>query len=440
MGMKKQVLGKIYELRKPVSLSDLLKELGANFKERTVRRWLSEMVSEGLIERLGRGKSTVYCGLTERPEALTDFSEESFELIRYVRQPASMRKPVSYNQKWVESYIPNTSHYLPKEIQNSLRRIGARDDNQSPAGTYARHIYNRLLIDISYNSSRLEGNTYSLLDTERLLIDGETVEGKSEIEKVMILNHKESISYLVNQADRIRIEKNTICTLHYLLSDGLVMSQYSGKMRDHPVRSGSSRYLPIEGVLRLERQLELICEKAADIINPYEQSFFLLVHIAYLQAFTDVNKRTSRLAANIPLIQKNLVPLSFNDLNKDDYALAMIAVYELNEVRPLLDLYRASYIRSCEEYDVTLESLGFDQIRVLYRQQRRELIRHIILEKLKGKVLEDFIQKQASKQIKKEHKKDFIEDVKEDIDGINSARIAGMGVTQDELNDWLRLD
>lgn len=91
-----------------------------------------------------------------------------------------------------------------------------------PAGTYAHQLYNRLLIDLSYNSSRLEGNTYSLLDAPRLLLEGKSAEGKLDEEKIMILNHKEAIAHLLRNAGRIHIDTNEICTLHYLLSDGLV--------------------------------------------------------------------------------------------------------------------------------------------------------------------------------------------------------------------------
>ena len=124
--------------------------------------------------------------------------------------------------------------------------------------------------------------------------------------------------------------------------------------------------------------------KASAIDDPFEQSLFLLVHIAYLQAFSDVNKRTSRLSANIPLCRHNLVPLSFKSIARDDYASAMIAVYELNDIGPIADLYLASYFRSCEEYDATVEALGFDEVRVRYRQQRRRVVGHIITKPADG--------------------------------------------------------
>lgn len=141
---------------------------------------------------------------------------------------------------------------------------------------------------------------------------------------------------------RWRISSNNsenIRSLHYLLADGLVPAGMAGNLRDEGVRISSSTYMPLEGRSRLEPLLELIASTAAKIHSPFEQSFFLLTHIAYLQGFIDVNKRTSRMSANIPLVRHNLVPLSFNDISKDDYASAVIAVYELNDTAPLAELY-----------------------------------------------------------------------------------------------------
>jgi hypothetical protein len=185
--------------------------------------------------------------------------------------------------------------------------------------------------------------------------------------------------------------------------------------------------------------LQEICHKASLIQDPYEQSFFALVHLAYLQAFIDVNKRTSRLSANIPLLKNNLVPLSFNDVAKEDYLSAMLCVYELKEIGPLSDLYLFSYFRTCQQYDVTAEAMGFDEVRVLYRQQRRALLRHIITQHLTGKALEAYLQNEAVKAIPPEHQTNFMDDVKEDLKELSLPRTAGLGVSAEQLETWLRL-
>jgi hypothetical protein len=174
------------------------------------------------------------------------------------------------------------------------------------------------------------------------------------------------------------------------------------------------------------------------IDNPYEQSLFVLAHISYLQAFSDVNKRTARLSANIPLIKNNLVPLSFNDVDREDYTSAMLVVYELQDIRPLLDLYVFSYMRTCAMYDSTVKTLGYDEIRVRYRQQRRQLIRDIILNGLTGEALSNYISSHVAEFAKEEDKAAVMKDIEDDLQEINESRLVGLGVTPDELRSWLK--
>jgi hypothetical protein len=328
------------------------------------------------------------------------------------------------------------TYYLPVSLRESLRLSGERAGRQDPAGTYAHQIFNRLIIDLSYNSSRLEGNTYSLLDTERLLLHGNAATGKLDVEKVMILNHKEAIRYLVDHAPRLEINRNLICTLHYLLSDGLLEPLETGKIRRNSVRVGGSTYIPFEDPKKLEEVLQQIALKGSRIADPYEQSIFLLVHISYLQAFADVNKRTARLAANISLIRNNLVPLAFSDVRIEDYLSAMIAIYELQDVQPLVDLYVYSYLRTCAAYDATIKSIGFDEIRVRYRQERRKMIAEIILRGLVKEELKAFVHAQVSSQLPEVIQQAFIEDLFEDLEQIEESRIAGLGITPDQLKQW----
>ena len=424
------------QVNQPVTLYFILEKLGSEYKERSVRRWLVEMSRRGIIQIIGKKRATCYQLASKEYHSPAENISYVSEPTDLIRQPLFQRKPVSYNPIWLEEYKPNITNYLSYEAKDKMQKLGQRAKDEEAAGTYARQILNRLLIDLSYNSSRLEGNTYSLLDTQRLIIEGETAQGKLDAEKVMILNHKEAIRFLVDHADHIDPNYNTICTLHYLLSDGLVLPQYAGKIRDHGVRIGGSTYIPYENPKILEQKLQLICKKAVQIEDPFEQSFFLLTHISYLQAFTDVNKRTARLAANISFIKKNFVPLSFNGIEKEDYASAVICVYEFNDVRPLADLFITSYLRTCDLFNATAESLGFDRIRVVYRQQRRQLIREIIGNTLKGAAMQKYLEAQTIKLIPLENQAAFMEDLYEDLDNIGPQTIGGLGISVEQLNSW----
>jgi len=436
---KMAVLAVLQSQVTPLSLPEILKLLDSSFSERTVRRWLTEMVKAGLVIKEGKKRGTHYKTISSfNLDNTISFNEKSIEALNYINRPLFERTPNTYNEKWLEEYVPNKTFYLNKEIRIQLLNAGDKNKMHFPAGTYARQISNRLLIDLSYNSSRLEGNTYSLLDTEKLILEGTDAPGKLDEEKIMILNHKEAIAFLINNAHQIQTDFTTICTIHYLLSDGLVPVQYAGKVRDYGVRISGSTYVPWENPDRIKKQLQLICDKAIYIKDPFEQSIFLLAHISYLQAFSDVNKRTSRLSANIPLIKNNLIPLSFNDISKSDYHTAMLAIYELNDVHALIELYVHSYLRTCKLYEVTLDAISYDEVRVRYRQQRRNIIGYIITHGLINKKMDLFIKKETKNNIEEKDQAEFMEDILEDLREISPQRIAGLGITQFQLQEWMK--
>lgn len=442
---KMTLLKELLDKEVPVGIYELLEELPKGFADRSVRRWLDELSQLKLIEKIGLKKGTKYqianpISFSLREESSCPFKEESLHVIRQIQRPLKERRPVAYNEQFLDRYIPNRTFYMPFPTRAALLKEGKRAKNEAPAGTYARLIFNRLLIDLSYNSSRLEGNTYTLLDTEKLLLHGTAVEGKLDDEKIMILNHKEAIRFLVDHASRLEVTRNTICTLHRLLADGLIDAHDLGVVRSNEVFIGGSKYLPFSNKSKLQEVLECILAKAALIHDPYEQSFFLLTHLCYLQPFADVNKRTSRLSCNIPLIKNNLVPLSFNDVVKEDYISAILAVYELQDLRPLTDLYVFSYNRTCALYDTTIQALSVDILRVQYRQQRRKLLANIILNQIVGPKLQTYIQKEASKLIPPKHLADFLQDLAEDLATLDETHLYGLGVTLQEFNIWNQIN
>ena len=287
---------------------------------RTLQRRLAQFVAEGEIVREGkqrgaslpacadhRGGSVILPALSGKvtAEAYIPLSPEGQEIRNHVRQPRQMRvHRRATTRAFLEAYYPNETSYLSaRTAQTSSAPLVRLPTATRPAGTFARDIMNRLLIDLSWASSRLEGNTYSRLDTERLIEFGQAAEGKDALETQMILNHKAAIELLVNEADLVDFTPYTIFSLHAFLSDGLLADRSAcGRIRHRPVEIGGSVYRPIAMPQRLDELFRIILSMAQEIRDPFEQSFFVMVHLPYLQPFEDVNKRVSRLAANIPLI------------------------------------------------------------------------------------------------------------------------------------------
>jgi hypothetical protein len=230
-------------------------------------------------------------------------SPESAALRDFTRQPLSARRPVGYDRDWLLAYEPGTTWYLPPDLRAHLRRLGTPPGAEAPAGTFARNILGHLLIDLAWASSHLEGNTYSLLDTRNLIEFGQRAEGTDADEAQMILNHKRAIELLVSDAIGPTVTAFGIRGLHAALASGLLAdARDEGRLRESLVGIGGSVYQPTGIPQVIAECFARIAETAARIPDPFEASFFLLVHLPYLQPFVDANKRTSRLAANIPLM------------------------------------------------------------------------------------------------------------------------------------------
>jgi len=307
------------------------------------------------------------------------------ELRAMVKRPMADRAPIGYQREFLDGYTPGVTQYLMESLRRHLHELGRTPDDQRPAGTYARDILNRLLIDLSWSSSRLEGNTYSLLDTKELIEHGTAAPGKDAKETQMILNHKAAIELLVDSAEEVGVNRYTITNLHALLADNLLdQPAYAGRLRDTPIGISASTYIPTAIPQLISEMFELLLTKAAAIRDPFEQSLFLMVQLPYLQPFVDVNKRTSRLAANIPLIKSNLVPLSFIDVPGPVYIDGLIGVYEHTRVELLRDVFMWAYERSCRRYKTVRDSLPEpDRFRLKYRDALIEVVGEIVRRGLK---------------------------------------------------------
>ena len=300
----------------------------------------------------------------------------------HLSTPYNRRAPVSYRPEFLDAYVPGKTWYLSASDRERLLEAGRPQGGTIPAGTYARRILEQLLVDLSWASSRMEGNTYDILQTERLIRFGEEAAGKDRKEALMILNHKEAIQHVVDNLDEIGLQRRDMFAIHALLSDGLLVDPaMSGRLRTMPVGISHSSYRPLDDAVTIAEEFDILLLKAAQITDPFEQSFFLLAHIPYLQAFADVNKRTSRVAANIPLLKADLAPLSFTTMDDSDYIDGLIGIYELNNVALLREVYMDAYLASAEKYRVLRAEVDSpNKAALAYREFVRAAVRRCVLE------------------------------------------------------------
>lgn len=356
---------------------------------RSLQRWLADLAGEGRLLAEGNARARRYRAasgvrVAEPAPAPTEpaipLSPAGRKILADVGRPLAQRRPVGYRRAMLDDYQPNLTYFLPRALRSRLHEMGRSPVADRPAGTYARQVLDRLLIDLSWASSRLEGNTYSRLDTQNLIQFGHAAAGKDQLEAQMILNHKAAIEMLVEHAGEIAFDRYTVQNLHALLSDNLLPDAAAGgRLRRTDVAITGSVYQPLAVPQRIGEHFDTLLAKARAIDDPFEQAFFAMVQLPYLQPFDDVNKRTSRLAANIPLIRHNLAPLSFVDVPEDLYISGTLGVYELARVELLRDVFAWAYERSCQRYTVLRDALPApDPLRLRHREVVRALVSGIV--------------------------------------------------------------
>ncbi|WP_299969731.1 Fic family protein [uncultured Roseobacter sp.] len=376
--------------------------------ETTVWRALKRLVEEGRLEVSGKGRATGY-------------QLAGSAVVRaHLTVPYNRRPPISHKPEFLDAYVPDKTWSLSQADRDRMLEAGRPQGGAMPAGTYARRILEQLLVDLSWASSRMEGNTYDILQTERLIRFGEEAEGKDRKEALMILNHKEAIQYVVDNLEEVSLSRPDLFAIHALLSDGLLADPaMSGRLRAMPVGISHSSYRPLDDAVTIEEEFDILLQKAALITDPFEQSFFLLVHIPYLQGFADINKRTSRVASNIPLLKSDLAPMSFTTMDDRDYINGLIGIYELNNVSLFREVYIDAYLASAEKYRILrAEVESPHKAAIAYRDFVRAAVRRSVLE-FKGFRYDDVMIMAAEAGVPKADQESVVAYVAEQLAGLH---------------------
>ena len=243
--------------------AEIVRRQGDKPNRRTLQRRLQKLIDEQRVTTEGESIALVYklisgsvvpasasmtltATATAEAELYVPVSPEGATIRDQVRRPLMHRRPVGYQREFLETYQPGTTFYLPESLRRQLHEMGRTSASERPAGTYARDILGRLLVDLSWASSKLEGNTYSRLDTQNLIEFGQVAKGKDAIETQMILNHKAAIEMLIEDADEVGFDAFTFKNLHAVLSQDLMRDpQASGRLRRRPVDISGTVFHPL---------------------------------------------------------------------------------------------------------------------------------------------------------------------------------------------------
>jgi len=438
-----------------IGIREIGNELEGSVVRRTLQYRLKYLVDEGRLVKendkrwtkyrlpVGAGKSQVntLAKPEEEPAVEWPISIGAADTRKYVRRPVQSRERVGYKRSFLNQYRPNETAYLSDREQAYLNEIGGSSSGGPSAGAHAKQILSRLFIDLSWNSSRLEGNTYSLLDAKRLINFGKEAEGKEWRETQMILNHKDAIEFLTGSADEIGFNRCTILNLHALLANNLLADpDTTGRLRQTEIGIEGSAFHPLEAPQMIEECFDQILATARVVDNPFEQAFFIMAHLSYLQPFDNVNKRVSRLAANIPLIKANLTPLSFTDVPTTIYTEAMLGVYELNRIDFLKDAFIWAYKRSVSRYAAVWQSLDKpDPFRLKYRSALHDIVRNIVLGRLDRKMAFGCIAVWSEQNINASEQDQFRQIAESEVLGLHEGNFARYQIKPSQFSEWWKI-
>lgn len=316
----------ILDKKGKVFISQILGEIKLFYGEVakvTVNRDLDKLLKIGLIERKGRGRAAFY-ELSPRFNLL-----KQIDPVKYFSEEVDKR---TAKEKFDFAALAIMNDIFSAEEKNYLAKLNREyRQNAKDIGEAAfRKETERLVIELSWKSSQIEGNTYSLLETEALLRRKKEAPGHKKSEAIMILNHKKALDYIIkNEKSFGKITIAKIEDIHYLLTKGLGISR---GLRKKAVGITGTKYKPLDNEFQIREALEKTCKLVNREKNPFAKAVMLMILIAYAQPFEDGNKRTSRLIGNAILLAHDICPLSYRSVDEMEYKKAVIIFYEQNNI------------------------------------------------------------------------------------------------------------
>ena len=311
-------------------LLELLKEYGEHVSRITLVRDLNTLVLHRLVAKEGQGRGVRYVSVGHQLLSSIDV-ERYFEKETDERQVYAERVSFSKVAEWKDLLSAEEKKLLEESTKGWRKRMA----NYNPSAL--RKELERITIEFSWKSSQIEGNTYSLLETERLITQQIESKGRSKEEAIMILNHKKAFEYFWKKTSGYQqLRRKEIEDLHALLVGGLKITT---GIRKHGVGITGTTYKPLSTVYQLREQLEDLCQLVNRIKNPFEKALIAVVGISYLQPFGDGNKRTARMVGNALLAAWKCCPLSYRSVNEIDYKKATIIFYEQHSLSAFKKLF-----------------------------------------------------------------------------------------------------
>ena len=318
--------------------------MSLEMSDATIKRVLSKAVKDGMVLVIGKGRATKY-RLTPQAYVTMDLNLDTY----FDKDVDEREVQEGFNFELINDILPKVELFAPEELNilNSAQEQFRQHLSEMNDTEYRKEM-ERLGIDLSWKSSQIEGNTYSLLETERLLREKETASGKTKDEAIMLLNHKDALDFILDVPDYLQpLKVNRIEDIHSILTKELGVER---NIRHRRVGITGTNYRPLDNEFQIREALE----DSVRLINSksvvFDKALLALVLLSYIQAFTDGNIRTARIVSNGILIANGYCPISFRTVDSIDYKKAMLLFYEQNNIAAFKRIFIDQFLFAVKTY------------------------------------------------------------------------------------------
>ncbi len=326
------------------SREEISKGIAFDGSETTLKRLISSLVQHGDVAVEGQARATRY-SLSPQAHLLMPLNLDTY----FAKDVDERQVQSSFNFELIRNQLPQVNLFTAEELSHLqyLQQVFRQHVSEMSDNEYRKEM-ERLGIDLSWKSSQIEGNTYSLLETERLLRESKTANGKTKEEAIMLLNHKDALRFILDNPDYLKhLTISNIEDIHTILTKELSVDK---GIRHRRVGITGTNYRPLDNEFQIREALRDSCNLINGKQEVFEKALLALVLLSYIQAFTDGNKRTTRITSNAILIANGYCPLSFRSVDSIDYKKAMLIFYEQNNIYAFKQIFIQQFEFAVGEY------------------------------------------------------------------------------------------
>lgn len=343
LNKKQQAIIYFVRANQPVDRKTIYNGVSVKMGESTIRRLLLEMTPE-LIKTKGQGKARTY-SISDTYELFVPIDLEAY----YNLLPEERNAKNSFNLNLIPNVLSKVDLFTTEDMEhlNILHNTYTKNIAPLSNSEYKKEL-EILAIDLSWKSGEIEGNTYTLLETEMLLKYRELAEGKNKDDAIMLLNHKDALDFIIAEPDYLKpLKISRIEDIHSLLIKNLDIEK---NIRKRGVGVGGTDYKPLSVHQQIVDAMQQMCDLVDTKENVFEKALLLLILISYIQAFNDGNKRTARIISNAILMEYGYCPLSYRSVKASDYKKAMLLFYEQNNITEFKKIFMNQFEYAVNKY------------------------------------------------------------------------------------------